>query len=264
MEIVCLDLEGVLVPEIWINFAKRTGIKALEATTRDIPDYDVLMQQRLRILDEHKLGLGDIQDVIASMGPLPGAPEFVEWVREHFQLIILSDTFYEFAHPLMRQLGWPTIMCHKLETSAEGRITNYVLRQPDQKREAVKALHGLNRALLQNAVLGVTEGFKREIDLVGIGFKAEVKGREVVFSVGFSHQVKFPMPEGIKIDVAPDAKAKDVTHVIVTGVDKQKVGQTATEIRGIRPPDPYKLKGFRFVGEVLKKKAGKAGATGAK
>ncbi|HET8731883.1 MAG TPA: bifunctional phosphoserine phosphatase/homoserine phosphotransferase ThrH [Moraxellaceae bacterium] len=144
MEIVCLDLEGVLVPEIWINFAKRTGIKALEATTRDIPDYDVLMQQRLRILDEHKLGLGDIQDVIASMGPLPGAPEFVEWVREHFQLIILSDTFYEFAHPLMRQLGWPTIMCHKLETNSEGRITNYVLRQPDQKREAVKALHGLN------------------------------------------------------------------------------------------------------------------------
>jgi phosphoserine/homoserine phosphotransferase len=144
MEIVCLDLEGVLVPEIWINFAKRTGIKELEATTRDIPDYDVLMKQRLRILDEHKLGLNDIQAVIAEMGPLPGAPEFVEWVREHFQLIILSDTFYEFAHPLMRQLGWPTIMCHKLETNAEGRITNYVLRQPDQKRMAVKALHGLN------------------------------------------------------------------------------------------------------------------------
>lgn len=143
MEIVCLDLEGVLVPEIWINFAKRTGIKELEATTRDIPDYDVLMKQRLRILDEHKLGLNDIQEVIAQMGPLPGAKEFVEWVREHFQLIILSDTFYEFAHPLMRQLGWPTIMCHKLETDAQGRITNYVLRQPDQKREAVKALHGL-------------------------------------------------------------------------------------------------------------------------
>ena len=102
------------------------------------------MKQRLRILDEHKLGLNDIQAVIAEMGPLPGAPEFVEWVREHFQLIILSDTFYEFAHPLMRQLGWPTIMCHKLETNAEGRITNYVLRQPDQKRMAVKALHGLN------------------------------------------------------------------------------------------------------------------------
>lgn len=144
MEIVCLDLEGVLVPEIWINFAKRTGIKELEATTRDIPDYDVLMKQRLRILDEHQLGLNDIQAVIAEMGPLPGAPEFVEWVREHFQLIILSDTFYEFAHPLMRQLGWPTIMCHKLETNDEGRITNYLLRQPDQKRMAVKSLHALN------------------------------------------------------------------------------------------------------------------------
>jgi large subunit ribosomal protein L6 len=104
----------------------------------------------------------------------------------------------------------------------------------------------------------VTVGFKREIDLVGIGFKAEVKGKSVVFSVGFSHVVTFPMPEGVKVDVAPDTKAKDITHIIVTGVDKQKVGQTATEIRGIRPPDPYKLKGFRFVGEVLKKKAGKA------
>jgi len=144
MELVCLDLEGVLVPEIWINFARRTGIKALEATTRDIPDYDVLMRQRLRILQEHKLGLPDIQDVIAGMGPLPGAAEFVEWVREHFQLIILSDTFYEFAHPLMRQLGWPTIMCHRLETGADGMISNYVLRQPDQKRAAVKAFHMLN------------------------------------------------------------------------------------------------------------------------
>ena len=132
----------------------------------------------------------------------------------------------------------------------------HLTRAGEEKRD--KALHGLNRALLQNAVLGVTEGFKREIDLVGIGFKAEVKGKAVVFSVGFSHPVTFPMPDGIKVDVAPDAKAKDVTHIIVTGVDKQKVGQTATEIRGIRPPDPYKLKGFRFVGEVLKKKAGKA------
>jgi large subunit ribosomal protein L6 len=131
-----------------------------------------------------------------------------------------------------------------------------LLRGGEEKKD--KALHGLNRALLQNAVLGVTDGFKREIDLVGIGFKAEVKGKNVVFSVGFSHQVTFPMPEGVRVDVAPDSKAKDITHVIVTGVDKQKVGQTATEIRGIRPPDPYKLKGFRFVGEVLKKKAGKA------
>lgn len=144
MELVCLDLEGVLVPEIWINFAKRTGIKELEATTRDIPDYDVLMQQRLRILKEHNLGLPDIQAVIAEMGPLPGAAEFVEWVRTHFQLIILSDTFYEFAHPLMRQLGWPTIMCHKLEVGADGMITDYKLRQPDQKTKAVNAFHTLN------------------------------------------------------------------------------------------------------------------------
>lgn len=144
MEIVCLDLEGVLVPEIWINFAKKTGIKELEATTRDIPDYDVLMTQRLNILKQHNLGLPDIQAVIADMGPLPGAKEFVEWVRTHFQLIILSDTFYEFAHPLMQQLGWPTIFCHKLEVNEQGLITDYKLRQPDQKRQAVKALHGLN------------------------------------------------------------------------------------------------------------------------
>ena len=144
MEVVCLDLEGVLVPEIWINFAKKTGIKELEATTRDIPDYDVLMTQRLNLLKQHGLGLNDIQAVIAEMGPFPGAKEFVEWLRTHFQLIILSDTFYEFAHPLMKQLGWPTIFCHKLEVDAQGTITDYKLRQPDQKREAVKALHGLN------------------------------------------------------------------------------------------------------------------------
>jgi len=136
----------------------------------------------------------------------------------------------------------------------DGRIE--LARAGEEKRD--KAIHGLNRALLQNAVRGVTEGYKREIDLVGIGYKAEKKGKDVVFSVGYSHQVRFPEPDGIRIDVAPDAKAKDVTHIVVTGVDKQKVGQTATEIRGIKPPDPYKLKGFRFVGEVLKKKAGKA------
>ncbi len=136
----------------------------------------------------------------------------------------------------------------------EGRVE--LVRAGDEKRD--KAIHGLNRALLMNAVRGVTEGYKREIDLVGIGYKAEKKGKDVVFSVGFSHPVRFPEPEGIRIDVAPDAKAKDVTHIIVTGVDKQKVGQTATEIRGIKPPDPYKLKGFRFVGEILRKKAGKA------
>ena len=139
-------------------------------------------------------------------------------------------------------------------SNKDGRLE--LLRQGEEKRD--KALHGLNRALLANAVTGVTEGYKREIDLHGIGFKAEKTGKTVKFTVGFSHAVEFPEPDGITIAVAPDAKAKDVTHVVVTGVDKQKVGEIATQIRGIRPPDPYKLKGFRFVGEVLKKKAGKA------
>lgn len=143
MELLCLDLEGVLIPEIWINFAERTGIEALRATTRDIPDYDVLMKQRLAILDEHGFGLPDIQKVIDEMGPLEGAREFLDWAREHFQVIILSDTFYEFAHPLMRQLGWPTLFCHRLEVDEEGRITNYVLRQKDPKRASVQAFHSL-------------------------------------------------------------------------------------------------------------------------
>jgi len=143
VEIVCLDLEGVLIPEIWINFAERTGIEELRATTRDIPDYDVLMKQRLKILDEHGFGLPDIQAVIDEMGPLEGAREFLDWAREHFQVVILSDTFYEFAHPLMRQLGWPTLFCHRLEVNDEGRITDYKLRQEDPKRASVKAFHSL-------------------------------------------------------------------------------------------------------------------------
>ncbi|MDX1593522.1 MAG: bifunctional phosphoserine phosphatase/homoserine phosphotransferase ThrH [Gammaproteobacteria bacterium] len=144
MEIAALDLEGVLVPEIWISVAERTGIDALRATTRDIPDYDELMQQRLRLLDAHDLRLADIQEVIACLGPLDGAIAFTDWLRERFQLVILSDTFYEFAAPLMRQLGWPTLLCHRLETDADGRVTGYRLRQKDPKREAVKALQALN------------------------------------------------------------------------------------------------------------------------
>lgn len=138
MQIVCLDLEGVLVPEIWIEFAERTGIPELRRTTRDEPDYDKLMKYRLAILAAHKLGLPDIQKVIAEMGPMPGAREFVDGLREDYQVIILSDTFYEFAHPLMRQLGWPTLFCHSLEANADGVLVNYHLRMPDQKREAVK------------------------------------------------------------------------------------------------------------------------------
>lgn len=143
MEIACLDLEGVLVPEIWIAFAEKTGIDELKATTRDIPDYDVLMKQRLGILDQHGLGLNEIQEVIATLEPLPGAVEFTNWLRERFQLIILSDTFYEFSQPLMRQLGFPTLLCHKLEVDANGRVTDYKLRQANPKRQAVVALKSI-------------------------------------------------------------------------------------------------------------------------
>ena len=144
MEIACLDLEGVLVPEIWINFAEKTGIEELKATTRDIPDYDVLMKQRLSLLNQHKLGLNEIQEVVDSLGPMDGALEFVDWLRERFQVVILSDTFYEFAQPLMRQLRWPTLFCHRLEVAEDGRIVDYKLRQKDPKRSSVKAFHSLN------------------------------------------------------------------------------------------------------------------------
>ena len=144
MQVVCLDLEGVLVPEIWIKFAEKTGIDALKATTRDIPDYDELMQQRLRILNENDLDLAAIQAVIAVLSPMPGAREFLDSLREKFQVIILSDTFYEFANPLMAQLAWPTLFCHKLEVSDDGRVTDYLLRQKDPKRQSVKALKQLN------------------------------------------------------------------------------------------------------------------------
>ncbi|MGH1438844.1 MAG: bifunctional phosphoserine phosphatase/homoserine phosphotransferase ThrH [Cellvibrionaceae bacterium] len=143
MELACLDLEGVLIPEIWIEFANKTGIEELKATTRDIPDYDVLMKQRLRILDEHKLGLNEIQEVIATLAPLPGAREFIDWLRERFQVIILSDTFYEFSQPLMRQLGFPTLLCHRLEVDGNGRVTDYTLRQKDPKRQCILALQGI-------------------------------------------------------------------------------------------------------------------------
>ena len=144
MELACLDLEGVLVPEIWIAFAERTGIDELRATTRDIPDYHVLMKQRLGLLEQHKLRIDDIQEVIATLEPLPGAIDFVDWLRERFQVIILSDTFYEFSQPLMRQLKWPTLFCHRLVTDEAGRVVDYKLRQEDPKRASVQALHSLN------------------------------------------------------------------------------------------------------------------------
>ena len=137
MEIACLDLEGVLVPEIWIAFAEKTGIEELKKTTRDEPDYDVLMQYRLDILKQHGLGLNEIQEVIATLSPLEGAADFVDWLRERFQVVILSDTFYEFASPLMKQLGYPTLLCHKLETDANGNVVDYKLRQANPKRQAI-------------------------------------------------------------------------------------------------------------------------------
>lgn len=142
--IVCLDLEGVLVPEIWINVAIKTGIEALKVTTREMPDYDKLMQQRLAILDQHKLTIADIQQVIDTMGPMDGAVEFVAWLRERCQVVILSDTFYQFAQPLMRQLGFPTIFCHQLDIEPSGKIVHYRLRMPNQKKHAVAAFKALN------------------------------------------------------------------------------------------------------------------------
>jgi len=146
--VVCLDLEGVLVPEIWIAFAERTGIAAFRRTTRDEPDYDKLMRSRIGLLEQHGLKLPDIQRVIGTMQPLDGARAFLDELRSRYQVLILSDTFYEFADPLMQQLGRPTLFCHRLIADADGRIVDYKLRQPDQKRQAVMAMKGLNFRVL--------------------------------------------------------------------------------------------------------------------
>ena len=144
MYIVCSDLEGVFIPEIWINVAEKTGISELRLTTRDIADYDVLMQKRLAILRENHLKLSDIQDVIATMEPLEGARDFLDWLRSVTQVIVVSDTFKEFATPMMKKLGWPTIFCHALSTDSEGMIVSYNLRQQQAKKATVEALKGLN------------------------------------------------------------------------------------------------------------------------
>ena len=144
MQVVCLDLEGVLIPEIWIEFSQRTGIAGFARTTRDEPDYDKLMQYRLALLKQHALKLADIQAVIAGMAPMAGARDFLDDLRSRYQVIILSDTFYEFADPMMVQLGRPTLFCHKLVVDAEGFVADYKLRQPNQKFHAVNALKGLN------------------------------------------------------------------------------------------------------------------------
>ena len=144
MIVACLDLEGVLVPEIWIAVAEKTGIDDLRLTTRDISDYDKLMKHRLSILDKHGIDINLIQDVISKVAPLPGAVEFMDKLREKFQIIILSDTFYQFGMPLMKKLGNPTLFCHDLVVDAAGKIVDYKLRMPDQKREAVKRLKEIN------------------------------------------------------------------------------------------------------------------------
>lgn len=143
MEVVCLDLEGVLVPEIWIAFAEKTGIEKLRLTTRDVPDYEVLMKGRLDILREHGLKLADIQSVISSIEPLEGAKEFLDELRSVTQVVILSDTFREFASPLMRKLAWPTIFCNSLVVDDDGNITGYTLRQKDGKRKAIEHLQAM-------------------------------------------------------------------------------------------------------------------------
>lgn len=143
MYILCSDLEGVFVPEVWINVADKTGIGELRRTTRDEPDYNLLMRNRMKILDQHGLKLHDIQNVISQIRPLPGATEFIDWVKERTQLIVVSDTFIQFADPLMKQLGRPTLFCHTLVMDETNRIIDYTLRQPDPKRKTVEALQGL-------------------------------------------------------------------------------------------------------------------------
>lgn len=148
MHVICSDLEGVFVPEIWINVAERTGIGELRLTTRDISDYDVLMKRRLSILDANGLKLKDITDVIATMNPLPGARQFLDWLRARTQVIVVSDTFVEFARPLMEKLGWPTLLCHGLTIDSSGAIADYNLRQTDGKRKVVQAFKSLNFQVL--------------------------------------------------------------------------------------------------------------------
>lgn len=167
MWVVCADLEGVFVPEIWVNVAKKTGIEKLKLTTRDIKDYDELMRYRLQILDEYNLKLSDIQQVIATLKPLDGALDFVRWLRRRTRFVIVSDTFIEFAQPLMDQLENPLLLCHSLEVDETGRITRYNLRQPDAKRKTIEAFRNLNYrtlafgdsyndiAMLQTADVGV-------------------------------------------------------------------------------------------------------------
>ena len=147
MDVLCLDLEGVLIPEIWVGVAERTGIDALRKTTRDVPVYDDLMQLRLRLLNEHRIDLATIHSVIETLEPLPGAVAFLDWARARFKVAIVSDTFYEFAQPMMAKLGWPLLLCHRLDV-AGGKIEGYRIRQPEPKRQSVKAFQSLRYRVL--------------------------------------------------------------------------------------------------------------------
>ena len=171
MIVACLDLEGVLVPEIWIAFAEKTGIEKLRLTTRDIPDYNELMQGRLDILNENNLLLSDIQEVIKDISPLPGAKDFLDWLKSEFQVIILSDTFNQFAAPLMAQLDYPTIFCHDLIVDGSGRINDFQLRIPDAKTKAVKAIQGLNLKVIAAGDSYNDTGMLKQAD-AGILFRA--------------------------------------------------------------------------------------------
>lgn len=174
MNIVCLDLEGVLIPEIWIAFAHKTGIEALLRTTRDEPCYDTLMRYRLEILKREGLHLKDIQAVIAEMDPLPGAQEFVQWVTSQTRLVILSDTFAQFAGPLMKKLGYPTLFCHELVIDSAGAIADYQLRTPDHKRKSIEAFRGLN---FRTIAAGDSYNDLSMIDAADYGFLFRPPGR---------------------------------------------------------------------------------------
>ena len=171
MIVACLDLEGVLVPEIWIAFAEKTGIEKLRLTTRDIPDYNELMQGRLEILKKNNLLLSDIQEVIKNISPLPGAKDFLDWLKSEFQVIILSDTFNQFAAPLMAQLDYPTLFCHDLIIDGSGRINDFKLRIPDAKTKAVKAIQGLNLKVIAAGDSYNDTGMLKQAD-AGILFRA--------------------------------------------------------------------------------------------
>jgi phosphoserine/homoserine phosphotransferase len=153
-KIACLDLEGVLIPEVWVNLAERTGIEELTRTTQHEPDYDALMKWRLGVLAEHSIGMKELEETIGDMEPLPGAPEFMEWLRARYQVVILSDTFYEFGMPFMAKLGMPTLFCHKLEVNEGGKIVDYTLRMKDHKRAAISAFR-----LLQYTTLATGDSY---------------------------------------------------------------------------------------------------------